>query len=286
MNGMLTTQLRYKWGVGDKNRDNHLHHAEDAIILAFSTQSMVKKLSDVSAKREGFIYKSKEQKAKSLRFITPLDDFGKKVKESLNKIFVSHMPRRKVSGAAHKATVYSPKTLSMKKENGKVDILKGGSVINHVKLKHGLALNDSMPRVDLFQNKKSKKYYLVPIYVSDFVKDKLPNKAIVSGKNPWIEMSEEYEFKFSFYKRDLIEIKSKKTAKKESVELLGYYDSTHSGTANLIIKSHDNKEELGVGSQNLIYIKKYQVNPLGDYVEVKSEKRQGSIKEGRQKRKK
>ena len=196
------------------------------------------------------------------------------------------MPRRKVSGAAHKATVYSPKTLSMKKENGKVDILKGGSVINHVKLKHGLALNDSMPRVDLFQNKKSKKYYLVPIYVSDFVKDKLPNKAIVAGNKPWIEMSEEYEFKFSFYKRDLIEIKSKKTAKKESVELLGYYDSTHSGTANITIKSHDGKIELNIGSQNLIYIKKYQVNPLGDYVEVKSEKRQGSIKEGRQKRKK
>ncbi|MDQ7042676.1 MAG: type II CRISPR RNA-guided endonuclease Cas9, partial [Sulfurimonas sp.] len=38
MNGMLTSQLRYKWGVGDKNRNNHLHHAEDAIILAFSTQ--------------------------------------------------------------------------------------------------------------------------------------------------------------------------------------------------------------------------------------------------------
>ncbi|MDD5202609.1 MAG: type II CRISPR RNA-guided endonuclease Cas9, partial [Sulfurimonas sp.] len=51
MNGMLTTQLRYKWGVGDKNRDNHLHHAEDAIILAFATQSQVQKLSSVSAQR-------------------------------------------------------------------------------------------------------------------------------------------------------------------------------------------------------------------------------------------
>jgi CRISPR-associated endonuclease Csn1 len=283
MNGMLTTQLRYKWGVGDKNRDNHLHHGEDAIILAFSTQSMVQKLSNISANREGFIYKSKEEKAKSLRFITPLEDFGKRVKESLSEIFVSHMPRRKVSGAAHKATIYSNKTLSMKKENGKIDVLKGGGIINNVKLKHGLALNDSMPRVDLFQNKKSKKYYLVPIYVSDFVKDKLPNKAIAQNK-PWIEMNEEYEFKFSFYKEDLIEIKSKKTATKESIEFLGYYDSTHSANASLSIKSHDAKEELGVGVQNLIYIKKYQVNPLGSYVEVKSEKRQGSIKEGRRKK--
>ncbi|HIP20910.1 MAG TPA: type II CRISPR RNA-guided endonuclease Cas9, partial [Sulfurimonas sp.] len=237
MNGMLTTQLRYKWGVGDKNRENHLHHAEDAIILAFSTQSMVKKLSTVSAAREGYIYESKEKKSKALRFITPLEDFGQKVRESLSKIFVSHMPRRKVGGAAHEATIYSPKTLSVKKENGKIEFLKGGSVINNVKVKHGLAKNGGMPRVDLFQNKKTNKYYLVPIYVSDFVKDKLPNKAIVAGNKPWIEMDEEYEFKFSFYKWDLIEVKTKKTAKKESVQVLGYYDSTHSRTATLTIKS-------------------------------------------------
>jgi len=286
MNGMLTSQLRYKWGVGDKNRENHLHHAEDAIILAFSTQSMVQKLSDVSAKREGWIYKSKEEKSKALRFVTPLEDFGVRVKESLGEIFVSHMPRRKIGGAAHEATIYSPKTLSVKKENGKVETLKGGSVTNNVRVKHGLAKNDSMPRVDLFQNKKTNKYYLVPIYVSDFVKDKLPNKAIVAGSKPWIEMDEEYEFKFSFYKRDLIEVKTKKTAKKESVQILGYYDNTHSGTANLTIKSHDSKAEFSLGSQNLVYIKKYQVDPLGNYVEVKSEKRQGTIKEGKKRKNK
>jgi len=281
MNGMLTSQLRYKWGVGDKNRDNHLHHAEDAIILAFSTQGMVKKLSDVSAKREGFAYKTKEEKSKSLRFQTPLENFGEKVKESLSDIFVSHMPRRKVGGAAHKETIYSDKTLSVKKADGKVEFLKGGSLTNNVKLKHGVALNDSMPRVDLFQNKKTNKYYLVPIYVGDFVKDKLPNKAIVQGNKPWIEMDDDYAFRFSFYKRDLIEVQTKKTATKESVQVLGYYDSTHSGTAQIFIKSHDGNEEFILGSQNLVFIKKYQVDALGNYVEVKNEKRQGTIKENR-----
>ena len=209
-----------------------------------------------------------------------------RVKESLSDIFVSHMPRRKVGGAAHKETIYSDKTLSMKKENGKVEVLKGGSVINNVRLKHGIALNNGMPRVDLFQNKKTNKYYLVPIYVSDFVKDKLPNKAIVAHNKPWIEMDDEYEFKFSFYKRDLIEVKSKKTATKESVQLLGYYDSTHSGTAKIMFKEHDGSKEYGFGAQSLVFIKKYQVDPLGNYVEVKSEKRQGSIKEGRQRKNK
>ncbi len=284
MNGMLTSQLRYKWGVGDKNRDNHLHHAEDAIILAFATQSMVKKLSDVSARREGYIYKSKEEKSKALKFATPLEDFGVRVKESLSEIFVSHMPRRKIGGAAHKETIYSNKTLSMKKENGKVEVLKGGSVINNVKLKHGVALNDAMPRVDLFQNKKTGKYYLVPIYVSDFVKEKLPNKAIVAGNKPWIEMDDVYEFKFSFYKRDLIEVKTKKTAKKESLTAFGYFNTAVSSTAQILFNSHKGDEEFLFGSQNLIFIKKYQVDPLGNYVEVKREKRQGSIKEGRKRR--
>jgi len=281
MNGMLTTQLRFKWGVGDKNRDNHLHHAEDALILAFSTPSMVQKLSTVSGRREGFIYKAKEKKSKALRFETPLEEFGVRVKESIGEIFVSHMPRRKVGGAAHKESIYSDKTLSLKKENGKVEVLKGGSVTNNVKLKHGIALNNSMPRVDLFQNIKTKKYYLVPIYVSDFVKDKLPNRAIVAGNKPWIEMDEEYEFQFSFYKRDLIEVKTKKTAKKESVIAFGYFNTAVSSTAQILFNNHRGDEEYLFGSQNLMYIKKYQVDPLGKYVKVKKEKRQGSIKEGR-----
>ncbi|MCK9472755.1 type II CRISPR RNA-guided endonuclease Cas9 [Sulfurimonas sp.] len=280
-NGMLTSQLRYKWGVGDKNRDNHFHHAEDAIILAFSTQSQVQKLSTISGKREGFSFKNREEKAKNLKFEPPMDEFGNKVKESVENIFVSHMPRRKISGAAHKETVYSDKTLSVKKPDGKIDSLKGNSIKNNIKLKHGIALNDTMPRVDLFENKKTKKYYLVPIYVSDFIKDTLPNKAIVQGNKPWLEMDDEYEFLFSFYKSDLIEIKTKKTATKESVQILGYYDGTHSGTANITLKAHNGSEEYSYGSQNLVFVKKYQVDALGNYVEVKSQKREGTKKQKR-----
>ena len=191
------------------------------------------------------------------------------------------MPRRKVGGAAHKETIYSNKTLSVKKADGKVESLKGNSVKNNVELKQGIALNDSMPRVDLFQNKKTKKYYLVPIYVSDFVKDKLPNKAIVAGNKPWIEMDDEYEIKFSFYKRDLIEVQTKKTATKESINAFGYFNTAVSSTAQILFDSHKGDEEFLFGSQNLVYIKKYQVDPLGNYVEVKSEKRLGTIKESK-----
>ena len=46
-------------------------------------------------------------------------------------------------------------------------------------------------------------------------------------------------------------------------------------------KSILDKKENRHSTGSLEYIKKYQVDALGNYVEVKKEKRQGTIKEGR-----
>lgn len=260
MNGMLTTQLRFKWGVGDKNRENHLHHAEDAIILAFSTQSMVQKLSTVSHKREGFIYKTKEEKAKKLQFETPLEDFGKKVKESVNAIFVSHMPRRKVGGAAHKETVYSKRIKS-----------KGVVEVNG-----GVAEKGEVKRIDIFE--QDGKFHFVYLYPIDFIQEKLKSVTI---KNQNID--ENYNFKFSIFKNDLIEFQLKDKL------VFGYLNFAESdGRFNVLAhdKSILDKKRDRHSTGSMKYIKKYQVNPLGNYVEVKNEKRQGSIKESRAKRKK
>ena len=260
MNGMLTAQLRYKWGVGDKNRDNHLHHAEDAIILAFSTQSMVQALSTVSAKREGFSYKKKEEKSKSLRFITPLDEFHKRVQESLADIFVSHMPRRKIGGAAHKETIYSKKVKS-----------KGTIEING-----GLVENGEVKRIDIFE--KNGKFHFVYLYPIDFIQDKLKNISIKSK-----EIDNSYNFKFSIFKNDLIEMQLKDKF------IFGYLNFAEGdGRFNVLAhyKSILDKKNDRHSTGSMKYIKKYQVDALGNYVEVKSEKRQGTIKEGRAKRKK
>ena len=260
MNGMLTAQLRYKWGIGDKNRDNHLHHAEDAIILAFSTQSMVQALSTVSAKREGFSYKKKEEKSKSLRFITPIDEFHKKVQESLADIFVSHMPRRKIGGAAHKDTIYSKKI----KNKGVVEI------------NGGLAENGEVKRIDIFE--KDGKFHFVYLYPIDFIQDKLKNKTI---KNKDIDDS--YKFKFSIFKNDLIEFELKDKL------VFGYLNFAE-GDGRFNVLAHEksilDKKSNRHSTGSMKYIKKYQVDALGNYVEVKNEKRQGTIKEGRLKRKK
>jgi len=260
MNGMLTSQLRFKWGVGDKNRDNHLHHAEDAIILAFATQRMVQKLSSVSAKREGFSFKDKEEKSKVLRFIPPMDNFHKKVQESIEKIFVSHMPRRKVGGAAHKETIYSKNT----KSRGVVEI------------NNGLAEAGEVKRIDVFLKKG--KYHFVYMYVNDFVKDSIKNITIKD-----VKIDDSFQFIFSVFKNDLIKLEYK------DKNVFGYLKFAE-GDGRFNISSHQqsqlDKKLDRHATGSLINIKKYQVDPLGNYVEVKSEKRQGTIKEVRLNRKK
>ena len=146
-------------------------------------------------------------------------------------------------------------------------------------LPNGFAKNDSMPRVDVFtkKNKKGQKeYYLVPIYVADFAKGILPNKAITRNKDykDWINIDETFNFEFSLFKNTLISIN--KTGKPED-EIFAYYNSTHKGTGAINIEAIDNDINFkgeGTGVKTLFSIKKYQIDVLGKYNEVKHEKRQ------------
>jgi CRISPR-associated endonuclease Csn1 len=297
--GTLTSMLRHNWGIGDKSRTNHLHHAVDAIIVAFSTQSEVQRLSTLSAKTDGFTYQKSEKKSGQLKFLPPMQNFRDEVQKSIDDIFVSFAPRKSVTGEAHEQTIYSPKDFKANKKQEKTSDLTGGSMVRNVKLNNEtkIAKQSSMPRIDIFKESKKNKFYIVPIYTCDFVKKELPNKAIVAGKNDegspkeWLEMDENYEFLFSVYKNELLEIKTKKTASKEAKVIQGYFVSAHSGTGNIELKNHHNIENelfkrdssnvcsISTGIQNCEYIKKYQVDPLGNLSEVKKETRVGTKKE-------
>ena len=275
--GKLTSTLRHQWGLDTKNRDTHTHHAIDAIIIAFSTQGMVKKLSDYFAKKE-----RKDTKEKPL-LTPPLPNFKEAVDKVaklerqekiqtktgeikiLNRLLISRPPRASVTGAAHKETIQSPKEY------------KGRGVkVNDGK---GMCDNGDMPRVDVFT--KEGKYYLVPIYVADFAKGELPNKAIVQGKNKeWIEMDKTYNFLFSLAKDDLVELHQK-----GKVPLLGFFAGTDSATANIAIKSIETQEIFkSLGVKTAMLFKKYTIDPLGYYHEVKGEKRLGTIPQETKKR--
>jgi CRISPR-associated endonuclease Csn1 len=102
--GQLTAELRHQWGLNDvlrndgldlKNRDDHRHHAIDAIVIALTDRSRLQQL----ARRRG-----------DEELPRPWKSFRQDVEAAVNSINVSHRVRRKVAGALHEETIYGPTT--------------------------------------------------------------------------------------------------------------------------------------------------------------------------------
>ena len=257
-NGALTDQLRYNWGIPEKNRDNNLHHAEDAIILAFATQGEVQRMSRLSSKIDEFKYTQAEDRR--IKFTPPFDNFKNAVDESIEDIFVSFAPRRKISGAAHKETVKSKKD---NQTNYKFPVNKG------------VAEQGEIKRVDVFMD--DKRYKFVVFYSYHFHKNDMPNKALNGD-----QLTDNAKFLFSLYKDDLIEFKRKKDEK----PILAYFRYIESdGRINYQIHSKSEQENTRLATgPTLEFIKKYHVSVLGDYTEIKHENRIGLIKKSSPKR--
>lgn len=162
----------------------------------------------------------------------------------------------------------------------KVQIEENVTLGVELKNKTGFAGNGDCLRLDIFYIENDG-YYYVPIYVSDTIKDKLPNKACVAGKNynKWKEMKEE-DFIFSLYPKDLVFIKgtnkiklnpNNKNGKQLEVEgTFAYYVKAGISNATITIQTHDNKySQPSLGIKTLKELKKYEVDVLGEYHEVK-----------------
>jgi CRISPR-associated endonuclease Csn1 len=101
--GGTTAELRHQWGLdevlglkGEKNRDDHRHHAVDAVVIALTTRSALQRLSSV---------KYNPQRP---RFDPPWEGFREEVAASVTVINVSHRPTRRLAGALHEETAYGP----------------------------------------------------------------------------------------------------------------------------------------------------------------------------------
>lgn len=269
-NGALTDYLRHQWGLSKERDKNDLHHAQDAIVIACATQGMVKYLSDVSGLWENkYNYTQKYgeawYKALKTKFKEPWTGFRNDVEKSLDDIFVSRAPRHKATGEVHQETIRS---LNPNHPNYNEKDLKSG-----IKIRGGLANNGDMLRTDVFVRKNAKgkdDFYLVPIYLSDIPKGVLPNKAIVCQKpeSQWLEMDENYQFKFSLFLDDLV-----KVTKKEKV-IFGYFKGTNRAMGSISMDLPDGSKFLdGIGVKTQEKIQKFQVDPLGNYVEIKKETR-------------
>jgi CRISPR-associated endonuclease Csn1 len=275
--GSLTDYLRHQWGLIKDRNANDKHHAQDAIVIACATQHMVQKLSSLSGIFENkYEYQEKkrkelgEEKAKAwYNYIKtqeqePWPNFRSEVLQSLDKIFVSRPPRKKATGEVHDATIYTLNPNKKKYDKSKV---KSGILV-----RGGLANNGDMLRTDVFvkKNKKGKdEFFLVPVYLSNMGKD-LPNRAVVPNKDEkdWIIIDDTFHFKFSLYSDDLVRVT------KSDGEILGYFCGLDRKTGAIGIEAQDRSWNTRTGVKTQKNIQKFIVTPLGEYFEVKQEKRQ------------
>ena len=117
VNGRLTSMLRYYWGIGKKDRSNHLHHAQDAVAIAFCGSRIIQNFAQFLQ-----IQEDKSQKKLSSEEITEIikqtkngrwvfrrpfsgfaDDLRKKIygDENSEGIFVTYSKKHRTTGKLH-----------------------------------------------------------------------------------------------------------------------------------------------------------------------------------------
>lgn len=169
VNGAVTSYMRKRWGITKIREDGDLHHAVDALTIACTTDGMIQQVSRYSTFREceysqtesGSVAYDPATGEVLRQFPYPWPKFRKELEARLEDdpgrvimdlklpmyelglipipekpIFVSRMPTRKVTGAAHKDTVKSPKALDqgiviVKKSLTDLKLNKNGEIDNY-----------------------------------------------------------------------------------------------------------------------------------------------------------
>ena len=105
--GGTTAVLRGYWGLNGilgegniKTRDDHRHHAVDALVVANTSVTFVKRISDYNK----FEFKLRQRPHEG--FPPPWDNFRNDAEAAVKSVLVSHRVNRKVTGQLHEATYY------------------------------------------------------------------------------------------------------------------------------------------------------------------------------------
>lgn len=98
--GGVTAELRHQWGLNgilnpekenQKTREDHRHHAVDALVIAATNPSRLQALS---------------KRKRDISITLPWADFRSQAEEKVLAIWVSHKPCRRVRGQLHEETIY------------------------------------------------------------------------------------------------------------------------------------------------------------------------------------
>lgn len=164
VNGSVTSYLRKRWGIAKVRANGDLHHAVDALVIACTTDRMIQQVSRYEAYHETR-YVQGEEAAFAVdpdtgevinKFPYPWPRFREELEARLSQdpchavrnlrlplymaedipvrpLFVSRMPRRKVTGAAHKETVKSLRDgmMVVKKPLTDLKLDKNGEIANY-----------------------------------------------------------------------------------------------------------------------------------------------------------
>lgn len=118
--GRMTAMLRAKFGLnnilgshGEKNRNDHRHHAIDACVIGVTDQGMLQRFAKASASARE---RNLNRLVETMPF--PWESYRDHVERAVQRIWVSHKPDHSHEGAMHNDTAY--RILG----NGKVSVHK------------------------------------------------------------------------------------------------------------------------------------------------------------------
>ncbi|MCU0445497.1 MAG: type II CRISPR RNA-guided endonuclease Cas9 [Microscillaceae bacterium] len=104
--GEATAELRHLWGLNNilnkhglnlKNREDHRHHALDALVVALTSPGMLQALS----KNHG-----KGIKTSGTQFPEPWENFRQTAQDAINQILIYQRRKNRVRGKLHDETMY------------------------------------------------------------------------------------------------------------------------------------------------------------------------------------
>lgn len=201
VNGSITSYLRKRWGIAKVRENGDLHHAADAIVIGCATDGMIQQISRYSEWREcQYIPKTDHSLAldsytgEILReFPYPWPKFRLELEArisrnpeesisslalpfyerygiSVRNLFVSRMPKRKISGAAHKETAKSLRVIENKKTVAitKTDLkdlkIKNGEIENYYDPNSDRLLYNALKEQLISFDGNAKKAFAEPFY--------------------------------------------------------------------------------------------------------------------------
>lgn len=134
--GQMTAMLRGKFGLndvlsltGEKNRNDHRHHAVDACVIGVTDQGLLQRFAQASADARE---KQLNRLVDSMPF--PWDSYRAHVERAVNNIWVSHKPDHSYEGPMMEETSYGVMRDGSIKQKRKADGSDGREITNLIRL--------------------------------------------------------------------------------------------------------------------------------------------------------